>query len=106
MQKYQDIMYKIIDFSYNFDKPFELYKKAVLNGTLFLPTNTCFNMANLVMQEKDNIITLIRGSLVRLFEENLNLINKMSYKELFVSSKINNYFNILTKEEAIKLLEK
>lgn len=106
MQKYQDIMYKIIDFSYNFDKPFELYKKAVLNGTLFLPTNTCFNMANLVIQEKDNIITLIRGSLVRLFEENLNLINKMSYKELFVSSKINNYFNILTKEEAIKLLEK
>lgn len=103
--RYQDIIYKICDFSYNFDRPFSLYKKVMLNRTYFLPTSSCLNIANIIESSKNEIITEIRKTVIRLFEDNINLINKVSYKRLNIEQKISNYYKVLTNAEIEKLLK-
>ena len=72
VEKYQEIIYKICDFYYNFDRPFALYKKTMLNRTYFLPTSSCLNIASLIETSKDEVITEIRKNIIRLFEDNIN----------------------------------
>ncbi|MDD5979799.1 MAG: hypothetical protein PUC23_01645 [bacterium] len=105
IEKYQELIYKICDFYYNFDRPFSLYKKTMLNRTYFLPTSTCLNISNLIENAKDEIITEIRKNIIRLFEDNINLMNKLSYKRLMLEQKLNNYYKVLTQDEIEKLLK-
>ncbi len=105
IEKYQELVYKICDFYYNFDRPFSLYKKTMLNRTYFLPTSTCLNISNLIENAKNEIITEIRKNIIRLFEDNINLMNKTSYKRLMLEQKLNNYYKVLNQDEVEKLLK-
>lgn len=105
IEKYQEIIYKICDFYYNFDRPFTLYKKTMLNRTYFLPTSSCLSIANLVDNTKDEVITEIRKNIIRLFEENINLMNRISYKRLMLEQKLSNYYKVLTNDDIEKLMK-
>jgi len=104
-EKYQEIIYKICDFYYNFDRPFALYKKTMLNRTYFLPTSSCMAIANLIETSKDEVITEIRKNIIRLFEDNINLMNRLSYKRLMLEQKLSNYYKVLTADEIEKLMK-
>jgi len=105
VERYQEIIYKLCDFYYNFDRPFTLYKKTMLNRTYFLPTSSCLNIANLIDTTKEEVITEIRKNIIRLFEENINLINRVSYKRLMLENKLSNYYKVLTNDEIEKLMK-
>lgn len=105
VEKYQEIIYKICDFYYNFDRPFALYKKTMLNRTYFLPTSSCMAIANLIEASKEEVVTEIRKNIIRLFEDNINLMNRLSYKRLMLEQKLNNYYKILTSDEIEKLMK-
>jgi len=51
------------------------------------------------------VITEIRKNIIRLFEENINLMNRISYKRLMLEQKLSNYYKVLTADEIEKLMK-
>ena len=47
----------------------------------------------------------MKENIIRLFEDNINLMNKLSYKRLMLEQKLNNYYKVLTQDEIEKLLK-
>lgn len=94
--KYNDILYKICDFEYSFEKQFMRYKKALLSKKYFVSNRISDYIEKIINEKEKQIVNLVKLSVIDLFKENVNELNSIIYKSMMYSYKIKNNCEYIT----------
>ncbi len=106
IEKYNDIIYKICDFEYSFEKQFMRYKKAILNKKYFVSNRITDYISKLIIEKEKEVVNIVKLSVIDLFKDNVNELNTMVYKTVMINYQLKDNFKILDTKEVKKYFEK
>lgn len=106
IEKYNDIIYKICDFEYSFEKQFMRYRKAILNKKYFVSNRISEYIIKLINEKEKQIVNIVKLSVIDLFKENVNELNSIVYKTIMMNYQIKDSFKIIDEKDVQKYFDK
>lgn len=105
VKKYNDMIYQICKFEYNFDRQFFTYKKEMLNKQFFLKEKNLEAIENVLHKMEDKVISVEKLSVIALFKESLEDINNVYYKTMIAKYKASEIYDLLDTKDIEKLFK-
>ena len=105
VKKYNDMIYQICKFEYNFDRQFFIYKKEMLNKQFFLKEKNLEAIENVLHKMEDKVISVEKLSVIALFKESLEDINNVYYKTMIAKYKASEIYDLLDTKDIEKLFK-
>lgn len=105
VKKYNDMIYQICKFEYNFDRQFFTYKKEMLNKQFFLKEKNLEAIENVLHKMEDKVISVEKLSVIALFKESLEDINNVYYKTMIAKYKVSEIYDLLDTKDIEKLFK-
>ena len=102
VKKYNDMIYQICKFEYNFDRQFFIYKKEMLNKQFFLKEKNLEAIENVLHKMEDKVISVEKLSVIALFKESLEDINNVYYKTMIAKYKASEIYDLLDTKDIEK----
>lgn len=106
INKYNEMIYKIFNLEYNFDKPFLKYKNCVLKHQQLLKREKVIDNINEIIKTTDeNISKEIKNNVVILFQKQIENLNSVLYKYLSIKDSSIGYIELISQKELEQLFK-
>ena len=106
INKYDNLLSKIMLVEYNFDKQFTRYKKNIIKNKQIFTTNKVIDQVNDSVKELEiNIANSIKENVINVLKDEMLYFNQNLIKYNQVEDKINNKTSVLTDKEIANLFK-